>query len=140
MASKNYEKLVYASKNKSKVIDFNQKKVLFNHENGILAAEFSEKHKFLVFRDSNNKIFILKDYTKLIEIKINLLGYQFYLCSNENEMKLIIRQVDSGFAMVDITKAKLESVGRKLRNLRKNFTYPKKALLISCLNYNSFIV
>ena len=137
LGSKNCEKLLYSSNNKSKIIDFNLSIVIFNYRSSIRVATFSEKDNLLVFLDNNFNLFILKDYRTLIEIFSDIISFQLYLSSNR--LKLAIKYNDSNFWMISINRVKLISKANKLRKLEAGITYSKKAVLVSCLTFNSFI-
>ena len=87
MGTRDYKIFAYSFENKSRIIDLNAGKVLFDHINPIFEAKFSEKQKSLVFCDEQFKLYILQNYTLLIQINSSDLIYHIFLCSND--MKII---------------------------------------------------
>ena len=137
--SRDFKKLVYSTENKSTFIDFGTRKVVLNSDFRIDAGEFIEKNNNFVFIKELNEVYIFKNYLILEKIVESPLQIYCQLYPFIDKWKLILRNGEGDFILIDINKKIIQSKGKKLRHLGKGSKFKKRDILNSCLSYHNFL-
>ena len=118
-------------------MDFQKKRFTFIMSLKIQLCVFMERKEEIVFIDSNNGVFILKSYEKLIKISDYMSAYQIIRSSCMNYF--VLKSKKCKFVLFKTYNNEIES-GNRLRMLRKgSLKYSKKSIILSCLNYSIYL-
>ena len=133
-SSMDFNFLAYSANNKSFVLDFEKKGIIFNSCVNIIAGVFIEDQKKLVLNCGNYEYYILKNYIKLVKIIDQFLGYQIMKSATSNYC--VIKTSKSLFVLLNL-KTKLIDDETRLRKLKRGtLKYSKEVLIVSCLDYS----
>ena len=127
------DKLLFSSINRSNIIDFKKKEVVFHHQKQIKFASFHKNTDSVIFVDKDNDLYILRKNIYLKRILINSDSFQIHLPLWGD---LFILKLSSNiFYSFDIKEGKPLKFKDKLRSISQSLLFSEETIIISSLNY-----
>ena len=127
------DKLLFSSINRSNIIDFKKKEVVFHHQKQINFASFHKNTDSAIFVDKDNDLYILRKNIFLKRILINSNSFQIHLPLWGD---LFILKLSSNiFYSFDIKEGKPLKFKDKLRSISQSLLFSEETIIISSLNY-----
>ena len=135
--SSRLDKLLYSTINRSHIVDFKNKEVVFSHHIEIISGAFHKGTDSAILIDEQSTLWILRKNLYLRKI--------IHLCESKQIYFpiwgdiIILKNTSNLCFSIDIKKGILMNWNDKMRNLLQSLLYSKKTVIISSLNYCDFI-